>query len=176
MIYCNWQSLSNRLICNGLLLDCLLIFCGQNILWSNSVLRIFPMNRWNNGMNVRPQHARVLIATGLATSSVSRRGLVPPHFRWITWPGDLIWSMFVLLICYIHSSLLITADLEYPPKKQFSTGWIHMFLGWVETTKQWWSLIFRKNSSIDTISWSSPHLLRSSRVGFQEAIAVLTWK
>ena len=71
-------------------------------------------------------------------------GVGTTTFSMITWPGDLIWSMFVLLICYIHSSLLITADLEYPPKKQFSTGWIHMFLGWVETTKQWWSLILER--------------------------------
>lgn len=174
MIYCNWQSLSIGLF--------VMAFCWI-VCWSS-------VDKISCGQTVSCGFSQWIDGTTEWTSAPSMPGFWLrqgwPHqyqggvgtstFSMITWPGDLIWSMFVLLICYIHSSLLITADLEYPPKK-IIFNWLDSHvsgMGWDYQAVM--KLDFRKNSSIDTISWSSPHLLRSSRVGFQEAIAVLTWK
>ena len=104
-----------------------------------------------------PSMSGFLIA-GL-TTSVSRSGWYPRIFEDYLTRSSCLVNVYVLF-ALLYSFLLANRSQSWipSPKNQSSTGWIHMFLGWVAATKQWWRLILERILPL----WSSPHLLSSS--------------
>ena len=82
-----------------------------------------------------PSMSGFLIA-GL-TTSVSRSGWYPRIFEDYLTRSSCLVNVYVLF-ALLYSFLLANRSQSWipSPKNQSSTGWIHMFLGWVAATKQ----------------------------------------